>query len=107
MKSGLLMSDPIDNAAAPLQASAPVDANVPIGAGALLRSARQASGLHIAALAVTLKVPVKKLEALESDRLDLLADAVFVRALAASVCRTLKVDATPILALLPATSSPS
>ena len=90
-------------------ASAPAlaDSDSPIGPGALLKNARQASGLHIAALAVTLKVPVKKLEALESDRLDLLADAVFVRALAASVCRTLKVDATPILALLPATSSPS
>ena len=36
-------------------------------AGALLRQAREASGLHIAALAVTMKVPVKKLEALESD----------------------------------------
>ena len=43
-------------------------------AGALLRQAREASGLHIAALAVLLKVPVKKLEALESDRLDLLPD---------------------------------
>ena len=37
-------------------------------AGALLRAAREASGLHIAALAVAMKVPVKKLEALEADR---------------------------------------
>jgi cytoskeleton protein RodZ len=62
--------------------------------------------LHIAALAVLLKVPVKKLEALESDRLDLLPDAVFVRALASSVCRTLKIDATTILARLPQTDAP-
>ncbi len=75
-------------------------------AGLLLRQAREAAGLHIAALAVSLKVPVKKLEALEADRLDLLPDAVFVRALAASVCRTLKVDAGPILALLPQTGKP-
>ncbi len=76
------------------------------GAGALLKQAREASGLHIAALAVLLKVPVKKLEALESDRLDLLPDAVFVRALASSVCRTLKTDPTDILARLPQTDAP-
>ena len=76
------------------------------GAGALLKQAREANGLHIAALAVLLKVPVKKLEALESDRLDLLPDAVFVRALASSVCRTLKIDATVILERLPRTHVP-
>lgn len=62
--------------------------------------------MHIAALAVSLKVPVKKLEALEQDRFDLLPDAVFVRALASSVCRTLKLDAAPVLGLLPQTSAP-
>jgi cytoskeleton protein RodZ len=76
-------------------------------AGALIRQAREVAGLHIAALAVALKVPVKKLEALEADRLDLLPDAVFVRALAASVCRTLKIDAGQVLALLPQTGKPS
>jgi cytoskeleton protein RodZ len=70
-------------------------------AGALLRAAREAAGLHIAALAVALKVPVKKLEALEQDRTDLLPDATFARALAASVCRSLKVDPGPVLARLP------
>lgn len=75
----------------------------PEGAGELLKRAREAAGLHIAALAVMLKVPVKKLEALEANRLDLLPDAVFVRALAASVCRTLKIDAVPVLARLPQT----
>ncbi len=77
-----------------------------ITAGTLLKRARESAGLHIAALAVSLKVPVKKLEALEADRLDLLPDAVFVRALAASVCRSLKLDATPVLALLPQTGKP-
>jgi cytoskeleton protein RodZ len=70
-------------------------------AGSMLRAAREAAGLHVAALAVAMKVPVKKLEALEADRLDLLPDAVFVRALASSVCRNLKVDSAPILARLP------
>jgi cytoskeleton protein RodZ len=72
-------------------------------AGTLLKTAREAQGLHVAALAVSLKVPVKKLEALEADRLDLLPDAVFVRALASSMCRALKVDPTEILARLPQT----
>ena len=75
-------------------------------AGALLRQAREAAGMHIAALAVSLKVPVKKLEALEQDRFDLLPDSVFVRALASSVCRTLKLDASAVLERLPQTSAP-
>lgn len=86
---------------------APVDAVPAVSAGSLIRQAREAAGLHIAALAVALKVPVKKLEALEADRLDLLPDAVFVRALAASVCRTLKIDAAQVLALLPQTGKPN
>jgi cytoskeleton protein RodZ len=72
----------------------------------MMRSAREAAGLHVAALAVSMKIPVKKLEALEADRLDLLHDAVFVRALAASVCRALKIDAAPILLKLPLNTAP-
>lgn len=72
-----------------------------IGAGARLKQAREAAGMHVGALAVMLKVPVHRLEALESERWDLLPDAVFVRALAGSVCRALKVDAAPVLEKLP------
>ncbi len=72
-------------------------------AGMLLRAAREATGLHVAALAVAMKVPVKKLEALEADRLEELPDAVFVRALAGSVCRALKIDPAPVLSRLPQT----
>lgn len=79
-------------------------AHLQTSAGSLLRAAREAQGLHIAALAVSLKVPVKKLEALEAERFDELPDAVFARALAASVCRALKVDPTEILSKLPQTS---
>lgn len=74
-------------------------------AGALLREAREAAGIHIAALAALLKVPEQKLEALEQDRLDLLLDAVFARALASSICRTLEVDAGPVLDRLPVTGA--
>ena len=88
------MSDPKDPVASP---SAPK----PTTAGGLLRQARQAQGLHIAALAAAIKVVPRKLELLESDQYDKLPDATFTRALAQAVCRTLKVDPKPVLALLP------
>lgn len=75
-------------------------------AGALLKTAREAQGLHIDALAVTLKVPVFKIEALEADRHEVLSDLVFTRALAASVCRVLKIDPAPVLAALPHSELP-
>lgn len=70
-------------------------------AGTLLRNARQAQGLDIDALAATLKVSTQKLQALEQDRFDLLLDPAFVRALASSVCRMLKLDPAPVLQRLP------
>ena len=70
-------------------------------AGGMLRAARQAAGVHIEALAVSLKVPVSKLEALEADNFEAMPDAVFARALASSVCRSLKLDPVPVLALMP------
>jgi len=72
-----------------------------VQAGALLRAARQQQGLHIAALAASIKVTPAKLEALESGRTHELPDATFTRALALTVCRVLKTDAAPVLALLP------
>jgi cytoskeleton protein RodZ len=76
-------------------------------AGALLRQARVAKGLHIAALATSIKVAPRKLELLESDRFDELPGATFTRALAQTVCRTLKIDAAPVLALLPQSAGQS
>ena len=70
-------------------------------AGAMLRAARERQGLHIAALAAAIKVPQVKLEALEAGRYDELTDATFVRALAQSVCRVLKIEAKPVLDLMP------
>lgn len=73
----------------------------PVTAGSLLRQARIAKGLHIAALATSIKVAPRKLELLEADRYDELPGATFTRALAQTVCRTLKIDSAPVLALLP------
>jgi cytoskeleton protein RodZ len=72
-----------------------------VAAGRMIRVAREASGLHIGALSVAIKVPVSKLEALEDGTLDALSGPVFARALAASVCRALKVDPEEILKALP------
>ena len=70
-------------------------------AGRMLREAREKQGLHIAALAASIKVSPKKLEMLEGDRVDELPDATFTRALAQTVCRALKIDSAPVLSLLP------
>lgn len=73
--------------------------------GAYLRESREAAGLHLATLAASLKVSVRKLEALEHDQFDLLPDAVFTRALASSVCRMLKLEPAPVLERLPPISA--
>ncbi len=70
-------------------------------AGALLRGYRQAHGVELDAMAKALRVSVTKLEALENDQLDALPDAMFARALSLAVCRHLRTDANPVLALLP------
>ena len=72
-----------------------------VTAGQLLRQLRESAGVHVDVLAGTLKVPAAKLHALEADQYDAFPDAVFMRALASGVCRTLKADAAPVLALLP------
>ncbi|MCW7540341.1 helix-turn-helix domain-containing protein [Aquabacterium sp. A7-Y] len=76
-------------------------------AGEMLKAARVANGIHIAALAASIKVTVQKLEALEADRHEELPDPTFARALAQAVCRFLKIDPLPVLARLPELGTPS
>lgn len=99
MSENLVMQD-----TSPDQENAAV--NLSISAGQMLRQARVDAGLHIAALAVSLRVPVKRIEALENGQMDLLPDMVFVRALTASICQALKIDALPILDKLPKAALP-
>ena len=89
MTVGASMTEPIDTGASGSTA------------GAMLKAAREKRGLHIAALAASIKVPQRKLEALESDRYEELLDLTFTRALAQTICRTLKIDAQPVLERLP------
>lgn len=75
-------------------------------AGDMLREAREAHGLHIDMVAAALKVSPRKLAALEAGDIEALPDAVFARALAASVCRALRIDPAPVLAKLPGAQRP-
>jgi len=83
----------------------PLPAGSP-SAGAMLRAAREARGLEIDALAQLLKVPERRLVALEADRYDELPGLAFVRSLAQSYARQLGLDATKVLAVLPLSGTP-
>lgn len=96
------MTDADPTAAAAVPGPLPEPAGV--SAGALLRRAREAQGLDLDQLALLLKVPVRKLEALEADQFGQLPGTVFVRGLAMSVARQLGIDAQPVLAALPSTT---
>lgn len=69
--------------------------------GAMLRGVREAAGVSVEALAGAMKVPVNKIEGLESDDYAVLPDIVFARALAASICRVFATSPAPVLALMP------
>jgi cytoskeleton protein RodZ len=73
----------------------------PPSAGGMIRNARQAQGIDLASLAAMLKMPLRRLEALESGRHEELQGPTFERALAQAACRVLKIDPKPVLTLLP------
>ena len=74
-------------------------------AGDVLKNARLSQCMDIDTLAGLLKVPAHKLHALEQGHFEALPDPVFTRALAASMCRILKLDPAPVLQRLPALST--
>jgi cytoskeleton protein RodZ len=98
--SGTSGSDATASPAAGPETEPPVDAGPPT-AGGLIRAARQAQGLDLASLAAMLKIPLRKLEALEGGRHEELQGPTFERALAQAACRVLKMDPRPVLALMP------
>lgn len=71
-------------------------------AGSLLRQARESQRMSLEHLASVIKVPVGKLQALESEDWTTLPDPNLARALAMTVCRALKVDSTQIMSRMPA-----
>jgi len=99
------MTEPLPDIEGP-DGAARTAPEAPRSAGALLKAAREREGLHLAVLAATIKVTPAKLQALEQDRYDELPNLTFARALAQSVCRSLKIDPRPVLALLPQVETP-
>jgi len=81
--------------------SAPPSLFGPPNAGGMIRAARQEQGMDLASLAAMLKIPLRRLEALENGRHDELQGPTFERALAQAACRVLKIDPKPVLAFLP------
>lgn len=90
------MTEPLKDAVMPLMPTSP---------GALIKAGRERASVHMAVLSVNLKVSIKQLEALEADQFELLPGPVFARALAAKVCRFVKIDPDPVLALMPAATN--
>lgn len=90
------MSEPRPDAVPNTEAGPPATGSV-----LTLREAREQAGVRVEALAASLKVPVRLLEALEAGRYDELPDRTFARTLALSVCRQLKLDPAPVLAHMP------
>ena len=87
-------------------AAAPVTAPTePATAGAMLRQLRESHGVDAGVLASAMKVSIAKLDALEHDRLELLPDVTFARALASAICRAFGVDPATVLAHMPAAAS--
>jgi cytoskeleton protein RodZ len=83
--------------------AAEVSANVP--GWIMLQQARLAAGVEIEPLAAVLKVSVRKLQALEAGELNNPREMTFTRALAASVCRQLRIEPGPVLDAWPGQSA--
>ena len=71
----------------------------------MLQQARIAAGVEIEPLAAVLKVSVRKLQALEAGQLNNPSEMTFTRALAASVCRQLRIEPGPVLNAWPGQST--
>jgi len=71
----------------------------------MLQQARLAAGVEIEPLAAVLKVSVRKLQALEAGELNNPSEMTFTRALAASVCRQLRIEPGPVLDAWPGQST--
>ena len=80
-----------------------VSGNVP--GWIMLQQARIAAGVEIEPLAAVLKVSVRKLQALEAGQLNNPSEMTFTRALAASVCRQLRIEPGPVLNAWPGQST--
>ena len=82
-------------------------APVPASAGALLRSAREASGMTIDAVAQQLKLAPRQVRALEEGDYTHLPGRTFVRGFMRNYARLVRLDAETVLGALPAGTATS
>lgn len=82
-------------------------APVPVSAGALLRSAREASGMTIDAVAQQLKLAPRQVRALEEGDYTHLPGRTFVRGFMRNYARLVRLDAEMVLGALPAGTATS
>lgn len=83
------------------ETNTPAAAIAPVTAGALLRAARERSGLSIDAVAQQLKLAPRQVKALEDDDFALLPGRTFVRGFARNYARLARLDPDVVLAALP------
>lgn len=72
-------------------------ATQPEGVGAFLRARREALGLSYADVAAVVKLPAKRVEALEAERWSELPDGPFLRGFLRNVARALDLDAASLM----------
>ncbi len=68
--------------------------------GSYLKSGRERAGVGLDAVSLATKIPIRKLEALEEERLESLPAMVFVKGFVQAYCREVNLDPQPALELL-------
>lgn len=77
------------------------------GLGAALRNAREGLGLSLNDVAGHIKFAPRQIEALEADDFEHLPETAFLRGFIRSYAKLLKLDAAPLLAMLPGKPAPA
>ena len=103
------MSDDINDPVASLPAvvDQPVSTSVPASPGAELARQREARGWTIAEVADQLNLAARQIAALETDNYAVLPGMAIVRGFIRAYAKLLKIDATPLLATMPASPAAS
>ncbi|ASM55842.1 MULTISPECIES: RodZ domain-containing protein [Pseudoalteromonas] len=74
--------------------------------GQILKTHRENADISLATMATHLKLTVLQVQRMENDEYQLLGPTTFVKGYIKNYCRELKIDHTPILAMLPAPTTP-
>ncbi len=75
----------------------PTDATEPVGFGVRIRQAREAQGISLGDMAMRSRLSIAQLRAIESEDIDALPDAVYVRAFLRGIAQVLELDAQALV----------